>query len=217
MIPIKKVFAVEVSGVCNLEAYCVYCPMHSRPRYRSRGLMTEKTVLRSLDWVKKLGTVDALALHNFGEPLLHPLFDLIALEFARLVPVTMSTNAVLLDKTWADRLEKVPWAWISVSPWKKEDAERGQKLLEERGIKVMNPPGVTHDWAGQAKEGPKRKLFAGCHFLNEGKAVIRWNGDITTCCITDRDEDRLGNIEESSPDEITLKGYSLCETCHHAV
>ncbi len=176
--------------------------------------MSDEVVDLALQWVEKLPKTQPLALHNFGEPLLHPRFDSIALKFSRLTPITVSTNGVFLDESWADRLARIPWAWISVSPWKLDAATKATQLLTERGIKVQNPIGVTHNFAGQA-EGPRRKLFKSCEFLDEGKAVIRWNGDIATCCISDRLEDSVGSVY-TSPDEINLRPYSICENCHHA-
>lgn len=213
MIPIERIYAVEVSGVCNLEQTCTWCPMHKRPRGRKRGLMGDETATRALALVQRLRKVDALALHVFGEPLLHPKFDRIALEFSYLTPITMSTNGVLLDEKWADKLARVPWAWISVSPWDEKAAERATKLLRDRGIATEHPPGATHDWAGQATGPSDLRSVNGCPFLTGGKAVIRWDGTIASCCVTDRDEDKLGSIfDDKLP---AMRGYSLCDTCHH--
>lgn len=209
-----KVYAVEVSGACNLEGTCTWCPMNQRPRLRKRGLMSEDTVTRSLNWVKTLDKVDALALHAFGEPLLHPEFDVIAARFAELVPITMSTNAVLLDEKWADRLAKIEWAWISLSPWDVKAADRARRLLMERNVTLMFPRGVTHNFAGTA-QGPKYKMGK-CPFLEEEKIVIRWDGTIVTCCITDREEDSIGDVS-MEPGSVKTRPYSLCETCHHGV
>lgn len=213
-IPVTTLYAVEVSGACNLEDKCNWCPMHNRPRSRKRGLMSPEVVKKSLEWAEKLEKVDALALHNFGEPLLHPKFDEIALEFSRVTPITMSTNGVLLTEEWADRLAKIPWAWISVSPWDSKAQKRAVSLLAERGISYCRPPGITHTWAGQVP-GPTGVIFNHCHFLRDGKVVIRWDGKLTTCCITDRLEDSIGTVFQD-PSEISLRPYSLCETCHHA-
>jgi MoaA/NifB/PqqE/SkfB family radical SAM enzyme len=174
--------------------------------------MDDATVDRSLYWVERLGVNDVLALHVFGEPLLHPEFDAIAGRFNQLAPITMSTNGVLLDEKWADRLAKLTWNWISVSPWDKVAQGRAIKLLDERGICTMEPSGVLHDWAGQAK-GPKIKTGSGCSFLAQGKAVIRWNGEVASCCISDREEDAVGHVV-SDPEDVKLRGYSICEGCH---
>lgn len=176
--------------------------------------MQPATVTAALKLVARLDKVETLALHNFGEPLLHPKFDEIALEFSKLTAVTVSTNAVLLDEAWADRLAKVPWAWISLSPWDKRSVARAARLLTERSIIIAEPPGITHNWAGQA-QGPSGRIFKGCPFLNEAKAVIRWDGELASCCISDRDTDKLGSIF----DDVTplMRSYSLCTNCHHAL
>lgn len=215
MIPIKKIYAVEVSGACNLERTCTWCPMNQRPRFRPRGLMDEQTVNASMGWVRRLGTVDVLALHVFGEPLLHPKFDEIAARFSKIVPITMSTNGVLLDEKWADRLARVPWAWISVSPWKPESQQRAIELLMARGIQTAAPPGATHDWAGQSKNPERSMSSEPCPFLTHNRAVIRWDGSLATCCISDRYEDAIGNVNVHTPEMVSLREYDICKTCHY--
>lgn len=213
---VNSVYAVEVSGACNLEATCKWCPMHNRPRSRKRGLMREETISRALYYVEKLGPPpnEPVFLHNFGEPLLHPSFDDIALRFSRVCSVSMSTNGVLLDDTWADRLARVPWAWISLSPWDMKAVERAGKLLAERGVCTKYPSGVTHDWAGQAVEGKSQLFSVGCPFLVEKKLVIRWDGTLASCCISDRQEDVIG-FAEQEPESIEMRAYTICNECHH--
>jgi hypothetical protein len=171
-------------------------------------------VLKSLEWVKLLGITDVLALHLFGEPLLHPKFDEIALRFSELVPITMSTNAVLLDEAWADRLARIAWKWISLSPWDEKSRERASLYFEQRKIHYMYPGAPSHDWAGQAKGPNELSSVNGCPFLRESKAVIRWNGDMASCCITDREEDVIGTVWDN-PKTVLMRGYSLCQNCHH--
>lgn len=208
---INFVYAVEVSGACNLSKHCTWCAMNRS--HRPRGFMSDETVERALHWVSKLNKKpDALALHGFGEPLLHPKFDEIAAKFAELMPITMSTNCTYLDEEWADRLAKVKWAWISLSPWQPENVARAKKLLEERGIYLGYPPGVTHDFAGQAT-GATGAPSGFCEFLRNGACVIRWNGDIATCCISDRAEDKIGHVTQE-PEDVTMRAYSICDTCH---
>lgn len=170
---------------------------------------------RSLYWVEKLHKVDALSLHSLGEPLLHKDFLGIAKRFSDITFITMSTNALLIDEKMADEIAKIPWSWISISPWKKEAADRAFSLLTQRGIRCTLPPGVTHNFAGTA-EGPSYKIFNKCDFLNGGKAVIRHNGDIVSCCITDRSGDEWGTVFQE-PEDVKLKAYDLCKSCHHSM
>lgn len=213
---INAVYAVEISGACNLEGTCAWCPMYNRPRSRKRGLMSDETVERALYWVKRLRqNGEVLHLHNFGEPLLHPRFDEIALQFSKLMPISVSTNGVLVTEEWAKRLGKVPWWSIGVSPWDKDAQVRASALLTAENIRVVHPPGVTHNWAGQATEGNHVTLFKGCHYLAQSKCVIRWDGTLATCCISDRDEDGIGHVRDE-PEAVDVRSYSLCDTCHHA-
>lgn len=208
---INFVYAVEVSGACNLTKHCTWCAMH-KP-HRPRGFMSDEIVERSLHWVKKLHKKpDALALHVFGEPLLHPKFDEIALKFSQVMPVTMSTNCSFLDEEWADRLAKVRWAWISLSPWDLPARERAHKLLDERRINHAYAPGVTHNFAGQA-DGPTKKEIVMCEFLTNGACVIRWDGSVASCCVSDRAEDTIGHVSQE-PEDIQMRSYSICDTCH---
>lgn len=213
-IPIKGVYAVEVAGACNLDSFCTWCAMIKRPRVRKRGLMNDDIVAKSLKWVDKLDKIDALALHVFGEPLLHPKFDTIAMEFSKLTPITMSTNAVTLDEQWADRLAKVPWAWITLSPWKPEAVKKAAVLLKDRGVKIVIQGGATHNWAGQAESENKHTGKIDCSFLHKGNCVIRWNGDVADCCISDRAEDAIGHVDQE-PSKVKMRIYDLCNTCHH--
>lgn len=187
--------------------------MSERPRYRKRGLMTEEILERALYWVLKIGCKAPLALHNFGEPLLHPKFDDYAIRFANKgIPITMSTNGTFLNEEWADRLAKVPWEWISVSPWDNNAKERASGLLINRGIKLMYPPGATHNWAGTSK-GENTLSFKGCEFLDNQYCVIRWNGDVATCCISDRDVDKCGHVSQE-PEDVFIREYDICSKCH---
>lgn len=211
--PVSKVYAVEVSGACNLERTCTWCPMNRRPRYRSRGIMSDATVDRAVHWVKKVGINDVLALHVFGEPLLHPRFVEIAKRFVEHCPITMSTNGLLVTPEVARELATLPWAWISVSPWDKVAQENAVAMLGNVGIATMEPQGATHNWAGQSATGTPREPKHKCHFLAWNMAVIRWDGSVASCCISDREEDSIGTVEQE-PEEVDVHGYDICKTCH---
>lgn len=211
--PVSKVYAVEVSGACNLERTCTWCPMNKRPRYRSRGIMSDTTVDRAIHWVRKVGVNDVLALHVFGEPLLHPRFVEIARRFAQHCPITMSTNGVLLTPKVAQELATLPWAWISVSPWDPVAQQNALGYLANVGIRTMEPPGATHNWAGQSADGAPIRSEERCPFLRWNWAVIRWDGTVASCCISDREEDEIGNVNQE-PEDVHLRGYDICKTCH---
>lgn len=217
-IPIRHIYALEISGACNLESHCTWCTMSKRPRYRKRGLMTRETFERAKIWIKALPPKNVLACHVFGEPLLHPDFDVYASELEKICPITFSTNATYLNESWADRIAKINWEWVSISNWDPPAKERAAGLLIQRGVRIQYPPNEpTHDWAGQSPTGPHgQKLFRGCEFLNTGAAVIRWSGDLASCCVADSAESSIGHIDQDLG-TVFVREYEMCKGCHHAI
>jgi len=211
---INHVYAVEVSGVCNLESTCTWCPMHNRPRSRKRGLMTDETVEHALRWVKASPPGDVLFLHVFGEPFLHPKFLPIAQRFSEVCPISVSSNGVLITERLADEIAKIPWAWVTLSPWDIAAKVRATRLLHARGVFVKLAPPPAHDWAGQSETGKSRIQINGCQYLNDDQCVIRWDGSLATCCISDRMGDEIGHVSQD-PREVSNRSYDLCATCHH--
>lgn len=213
---IDYVFAIEIAGACDLTKECTWCPMNTSTR--KRGFMTWETLKRAIHWLDKTDTknkIDAVALHNFGEPLLHKDFIEMALALSNHAPITMSTNSTQMNEKMADKLAQVPWKWISLSPWKMDKVKEAYQLLTARGIETMFPPGPTHDWAGQAN-GPIQVGQHKCEFLRDNKVVIRWDGSVAPCCITDREEDSIGSVSQE-PEEVSTKPIDLCKTCRFYV
>lgn len=215
----KRLFAVEISGACNFDSNgkCPQCPMTMRPRYRPRGFMSMDTAKKALAFSRKVERHNPLSLHNFGEPLLHPDFFAIAHMFADEGPVSVSTNGSLIDELMADRLAEIAWESVCVSFWDGQSFMRAIELLAERGVKYSCNEGTTHDFAGTAPGGVKNaRLFAGCQYLNQEKGVIWWDGRVAPCCITDRDGDAIGTIDQE-PSTIAVSAFELCKKCHHYI
>lgn len=214
---VTKIYAVEISGACNLTSTCSWCPMYtgdSRVINRPRGFMTEEVLERALYWVRSLEKPDALALHVFGEPLLHKNFIPFAKKFSEITPITMSTNGLLIDDEKAKELSQVKWSWISVSPWDEVAKARSIEALSKNGIATMMPSGVLHNWGGQSVTGGEIPSTGYCGFLQDGLAVIRWNGDIASCCISDQQDAVIGHVNDE-PGTVKQKYHSTCEKCHH--
>ena len=126
--PFPRNLVLETTSRCNLN--CRMCPRHDM---RRPALDMPESLFHSL--IDQLGehdrrnAVDFLALHGFGEPLLHPrLFDLIEYAGSRLPNLcargslrdglrglTLSTNAVLLDEAKAQALLDSRLTWLAVS------------------------------------------------------------------------------------------------------
>jgi hypothetical protein len=184
---------------------------------RKRGFMSDEIVDKSLEWISEVGVKSyPLFLHVFGEPLLFDKFEEHAKKFEKLAPISFSTNCTYLDERRADKLAEINWFYISLSPWSPEDLERAKILLTERNIKIALPSGVSHDWAGQSKTGPTTNKLYDCHFIHDGNAVIRWNGDIADCCIDDDDANKIGTVFQK-PEEVFFKLLDICDSCHHRI
>jgi hypothetical protein len=119
-------FVIETTSRCNLN--CRMCPR--RDMRRPAQDMSPELFARLVAQIAEYGeSVRFLALHWFGEPLLHPrLLDFIALAGERLPGLlaygaernamrglSLSTNATLLDEATARGLLASPLTWLGVS------------------------------------------------------------------------------------------------------
>lgn len=110
-------YQIDVSGSCNLK--CISCPRGNYPDQPRAGFMKPEVFEKILD---KILTEDpfvgAVALYNFGEPLLNPhLPEIIKLARVRGVECAVSTNlSFKIDFT--ETVKAGPaWFRVSVSGW----------------------------------------------------------------------------------------------------
>ncbi|MFC1711398.1 radical SAM/SPASM domain-containing protein [Patescibacteria group bacterium] len=99
--PVKV--GIEITNRCNLN--CIMCSRNIMKR--PEGDISLKLFKKIVDQTYK--KADIYALYGLGEPLLNPhLFKMIDYCHKKGVPVTLSTNAVLLNKNMAEKLIKHP-------------------------------------------------------------------------------------------------------------
>lgn len=160
-------------------------------------------------------------LHLFGEPLLHREFAEMAAAIGQVAPsISFSTNMRNLTRAWAKRLSQAKFTYVTLSPHAIiEDEpkvsvlyriERSRQLLHAEGIPTTIHGGPDHDWAGQVTN--PATWAAQCEFSREGKIVVRWDGSVAQCCITDSEKGVIGSVYERELAEP--KPFELCETCH---
>lgn len=208
---LKTIYAIEISGICNLQ--CSYCPygLHQR----ARGLMDRNTLERVVDLISS-GTLQAgspLHLHLFGEPLLHPQFLAMARRIKEVATrISFSTNGTKIDYRVAQRMAEVGFAYVTVSPHDKQTALKAAYLLRARGVRTNIHPGPDHNWGGQVDH--KVKWWNGCEFCQDLKVVVRWNGDVAVCCISDGPEAVIGTVWDEDLKDREHKEIELCKTCH---
>lgn len=209
----KFIYAIEVSGVCNLK--CPYC---AHPSSEKKGLMSISAFKKSLGLVKKLDQ-NWICLHNFGEPLLHPeilKFVKIARSYAD--NVVFATNGTILTRKLAKSLKKAGLTelYISIHNIKELKAAfncRGLGILKE--IRPVFLYSSFWDWASAAKR--KRLLnlafSKSCSFLENDMAVIRWDGTVAPCCVDANNKGGLGSIFDKDILTKKTKWFSLCKSC----
>jgi len=208
---LKILYALELIGVCNLR--CSYCPYGKMAR--DRGVMHQETFLQVLNLMKaKAFTCDMpLHLHLFGEPMISSKFEDMAIEIKKIWPfLSFSTNGHFIDEARAQGLKKIGFQWITVSPHDPPMAFEAYKTLRDAGCNVMLQGGPDHNWAGQVEN--EVTWGTECEFERHNKFVIRWNGDVALCCITDSEQGVVGTIWDKDVFETEHTAFPLCHTCH---
>ena len=126
--------------------------------------------------------------------------------------LSFSTNGAKLDHRRGYRLAEVGFEWITVSPHDMNKAISALYLLRSCGIKTVMHGGPDHNWA--TKVDHPVKWFGRCEFERDQKVVVRWNGDVVVCCITDGPEGVIGTIWDQDLKEKELKAMEMCRKCH---
>jgi len=130
---------IEVTNACN--AKCVFC--YHRYMKRKLGYMNWNLYKKVIDECVELG-VGHLSLHNFGEPLLDPLFlsRVVYAKLRNIERVSTNTNGLLLHKDLAGRLigAGLDIITISIDAATKATFERIKELdyeTVERNVKSL--------------------------------------------------------------------------------
>lgn len=102
----------EISNACNLS-----CPMCPRPSYQIGNEHMNSAIIYNV-CEQLQGDKNEVVLTGWGEPLLHPdFFGIIATirKFNSIWPICFTTNGVLLNSTWAERLGTTANLQVTVS------------------------------------------------------------------------------------------------------
>ena len=208
---IEEIYAIEISGVCN--GNCSYCPYPLQQR--DRGFMSVETLKQTLSWIEtgKLRAGRPLHLHLFGEPMLHPDFLTMARMVKEVWPyISFSTNGTGISYAVGQLMKEIGFDWITVSPHDAGKAYAAYCLLKATKNEVGMHGGPDHNWAGQVNHEVKRR--APCEFALFNKVVVRWNGDVAVCCITDNQEGVIGTVWDKDLPEKEHVAIPMCATCH---
>lgn len=186
--------------------------------------MTVPTFTKAIDLVCRCGQTKTF-LHNFGEPLLHPLLcDFIRLAHARGVEVSFFSNGLLLDGHTAHQLVKAGLREIWISAHVPGELERIQIMLKQDAIHLLikgtfQPTKDTvHTWSGQVRRYAKGKCDHAripCLFEREQAVVILWDGRVNVCCIDSEGTGISGTVDEylEDPSIYRFRPIALCNGC----
>ena len=114
---------VESTNVCNLD--CIMCPTGLHIDTRPKGYMEWELYTAIVDEIAPFA--EAVVLHSWGEPLLHPrIIEMIEYAKARGLWVELSTNATRLDEAMARRVlsSGLDRIYLSMDGLTKETYER---------------------------------------------------------------------------------------------
>ena len=214
-------YQIESTSKCS--ATCSFCPQPTMERNQEHIRFT--TFMAAIDAMPN----GYVALHHFGEPLLHPeLAQMIDYAHSRGKKVEFSTNGkglhnqangdVYLRAVMRAKPERIRVAYDFFRP-----DEFIRDLLTFNVSTIITVHAVTegllkerkpyNNWAGQLP-GRKSEIEGECFFLKYGYAAVLADGDVVPCCQDYEGKHRLGSVFD--PENIkphSTRGYDLCRTC----
>lgn len=206
-----KVYQVELTNRCN--ATCSYCPHQQMTR--PKGDMSSDTFLRVVaNFPNKY-----MALHHFGEPMLHPhLMEAIRIAHRYEWKVEFSTNGGTF-KNLQEVMDAEPYRMRIAYDFFAPDLFLRSALAYNKGTIITahsvdgKLPGCSkpfNNFAG-AVEG-ETHVKGECYFKKYGFVCVLWDGRVVPCCQDYNGENIIGDVRQ--PDSIAHKeNYSMCETC----
>lgn len=189
--------------------------------------MTVETFEKSLDLLLRCGQRTAY-LHNFGEPLLHPLLvDFVDRCTALGVTASFFTNGVLVSREVLTALAEAGLRFLCVSEHTRGELGRVRELIAAGGLPIevrdtFRPVGAAlHTWAGRAVT---RSALAApdcadsdgrCLFERQRAAVILWDGRVNVCCIDVEGRGIQGTVDNylADPERYRFRPIEVCTSC----
>lgn len=222
--PITSVHQIEPTTYCNLR--CVYCPSPKLEKHRGQAKMHMDLDVfdQALELAKhyaRQGTQGELSLTGIGETLLHPEWRTLVERAGNALPghfLNFSTNGLLLDDDACQHLKACGFQ-VFISLHRPEKAGRAIEAAKNAGILVgVNASAATSafDWAGQV-DWITSAPASPCEWLRQGWCNVLVDGRITTCCLDAAGVGVVGDVMLSHPDDLRIKPYSLCDSCHMTI
>ena len=206
-----KIYQVELTNRCN--ATCHYCP-HQRMS-RPYGDMSLDTFIRVVAHFPN----KYMALHHFGEPMLHShLEEAICISHKYDWKVEFSTNGGTL-KNLQEVLNAKPYRMRVAYDFFKPDAFLRTALAYNKSTIITahsvdgKLPGLQkpfNNFAG-AVEG-ETCVKGECYFKKYGFVCVLWTGEVVPCCQDYNGQNIIGHVRYPSAIEHK-ETYPMCEKC----
>jgi sulfatase maturation enzyme AslB (radical SAM superfamily) len=231
---LPRIYAFETTNHCS--AKCLYCPREEMKR--PVGYAQLDTVRRVLDYMRN-NNQKYIALHHMGEPLMHPMINVIIEMFAASgIRTELSTNGLLLPSEGKKILDAgVARVRIAIDHfYQKQGYLQGVadflKLSEKyptTEVRVHTiigndlSPFIEYtdnvfledkkfdNWAGAVEGESQLKKSKICYFLKYNYVVVTWDGRVIPCCMDYDAKYQIGDISEIT--HIRNKKCELCSSC----
>lgn len=211
----NRIYQVELTNFCN--AKCEFCPYMKMTR--KKGWMRLETVRKIIKKIK--GKQKYIALHHFGEPLLHSsLFHIIRMFDEAGIKCEFSTNGGLLTDGKIQELISSPLKRLRIGMDYFNPIKQVEKLLKKNksiDIRLHTVRGNLpyekkpfDNFAGQV-EGKSEWEKGECYFKKYNYFVVLWTGEIVPCCCDYDGKNILGTIDNF--DKVKHKDYEMCKDC----
>lgn len=230
-----RIYALETTNHCNSK--CSWCPHQQMTR--EKKFVDRDTVLSVIRYMEDIEQ-EYIALHHMGEPLLHPVLDIIIDLFnMRYRRVELSTNGLLLPKKGKMLLESCP-ARVRIAVdffYKKEGYIEGIKnflnlakdypdteihvhtvagndlsIFEGYTSNILLENKVFDNWAGAVEGESKLSKSNECYFLRDNYVVVMCDGRVIPCCMDYNGDHVLGTIDDIE-NLGKRKPCKLCKKC----
>lgn len=225
--PMASLLTIElnITELCN--RVCVFCPRVDPKVYPNRNLNMDLSLVdRLVDEVERLGLGCRFSFSGYGEPLLHRGFTGIVERIRARLPdntIEINTNG---DRLNVDKINELFDAGLTYLYINMYDGPEQRPEFEEMIAAAGVPEGkwrLRPHWVGSAEDygltlnnrsglvnapdagiGPlQTALEMRCHYPFY-KMLLDWNGDVLFCSNDWGREIIIGNLNETTLDELWL-------------
>lgn len=224
---LNTVNTIETSSICDNS--CPYCPYPEQHKHRKTGFMTMETFNAALEFVRfcvKKGTQQELNLFGVGEPTLNPLLPEMIRTARGVLPLSkavhINTNGNTMTRELALKLKEAGLTACDVTIHPTISEAKLRRVTET--LRIFKKVGMSgqismdgvlqpNNWAGQVDWFEPDYEYA-CPWLHKGQITIQSDGGITPCCFDAFAQGVIGSVFVSRPDQLDIKEFNLCKTCH---